>query len=140
MNAPNPGAVGPAPPPPSAEWLVEKYRQLRDKKKQIEDRHAEELKPFRAAMDQIEAALLDDLNRNGANSIQTNSGTAYRTTRNTYGIEDPNAFRQWVEAHNVPEFYENRVSKDAVQQYADKHGQLPPGIKLSSVTTVNIRK
>ncbi len=140
MNAPNPGAVGPAPPPIAADWLVEKYRLLRDKKKEIEDRHAEELKPFRAAMDQIEAALLDDLNRNGANSIQTNSGTAYRTTRTSYGVEDPAVFRKWVEANNVPEFYENRVSKDAVQQYVEKYNQLPPGIKVSSVTTVNIRK
>lgn len=142
MNAPTqPGSAGPAPAAqPNAEWLVEKYRQLRDKKKLLEDEQAKALKPFKDAMSQIENMLLDDLNRSGANSIQTNSGTAYRSTRTSYGVEDPAVFRAWVEANNTPEMYENRVSKDAIEAYVQKYNQLPPGIKVSSVENVNIRK
>ncbi len=142
MNAPIPQtAVGPVPPSqPNAEWLVEKYRQLREKKKLIEAEHEKALKPFKDAMDQIESMLLDDLNRAGANSLQTNSGTAYRSTRTSYGIEDPAVFRAWVEANGMADMYENRPSKEAIEAYAQQYKQLPPGIKVSSVTTVNIRK
>lgn len=134
-----PTAVGPAP-PPNTQWLVENYRKLREKKKEIEDQHAQQLAPFKAAMAQIETQLLDDLNKANANSVQTSSGTAYRTTRTTYGVEDPAAFRAWIEANNRPEFYENRASKEAIEAFIEAGNPLPPGIKVSSMTTVNIRK
>jgi hypothetical protein len=143
MNAPVQPAPSPGPAPPqevNTGWLVEKYRQLRDKKKEVEDRHKTELAPFKQAMEQIETMLLSGLNQLNANSVQTPAGTAYRTTRTSYGVEDPAAFRAWVEAQNKPEFYENRVSKEALEAYVAAGNPLPPGLKVSSVTTVNIRK
>jgi hypothetical protein len=122
------------------DMLVDKFRQLRDKKKEIETRHAKELKPFGDAMKQLETLMLDALNNAGANSVQTNSGTAFKSTRTSYTVEDPEAFRTWVEANSRPDFYENRASKEAIENWISEGKPMPAGLKVSSIVTLNVRK
>jgi hypothetical protein len=135
--------AAPAAPPqqgPSYDELVSEYRHLRDFIASREDELKKQLAPLKERYQQIEATLLDELNRTGANSINTNSGTAYRTTRTSYGIDDPEAFRAWVAANNRPDFFENRPSKEALESWIEAGNPLPPGVKVSSFTKVNIRK
>lgn len=136
---PPPSVPGPAP-SDSYETLVAEYRATRDNVKTIEAAVAEKLKPLKERLAKIEAQFLDELNRTGANSINTNSGTAYRSTRTSYTVDDPESFRQWVAKNNRPEFFENRPSKEAVEEWLKNGNALPPGVKVSSFTTVNIRK
>ena len=120
--------------------LVEKYRLLRDKKEEIVKRHKAELAPLNDAMDKIENVLLDVLNRTGSESTRTEAGTFFKVTRTSYSINDPAAFRAYVEAHNLPDLYENRVSKSALEELISRGETLPPGLKVSSEVSVNIRK
>jgi len=139
--APAPAVVpGPAIPQPRMDLVAEKYRALRDKKKEIQARHTAELKPLIDAMDQLEAYLLDALNRTGSNSVKTDAGTIYKSTRVSYSIADPAEFRRFVEVNGLPELFENRPSKEALESYVNDGNPLPPGIKRSSDVTVNIRK
>lgn len=119
---------------------VDKYQQLRAKKKQITERQAEELKPINEAMDLLEAHMLSQLNEQNANSMRTENGMAYRSVRQSFTIDDPAAFRAWTEANERPDFYENRVSKDAVANYIEAGHDLPPGLKMSTFTQINVRK
>lgn len=119
---------------------VLKYRELRDKTKEISDRHAAELKPYKEAMEMLSAVLLDQLNKAGSNSTRTDNGTVFKVTRTTYSIDDPATFRDWVESQGAPEFYENRVSKEALENWIAEGKPLPPGLKVSSFVQVNIRK
>lgn len=120
--------------------LVDKYRQLRDRKKEIEDATKVQLEPIRAAMSAIEAHFLLAMQQSGMQSIKTEHGTAYQSTRTSFSVQDPVEFRSWVEAQGKPEFFENRVSKDALEAWLADGNQLPPGIKMNSDVTVNIRK
>jgi hypothetical protein len=120
--------------------LVEKYHQLRAKKKAIAERHAKELEPVQQAMGALENVMLDALNKAGSNSMRTDAGTAYKSVRTSISIADPEEFRLWVESQNRPDFYENRVSKEAVENYINAGNPLPPGLKVSSDTVVNVRK
>lgn len=120
--------------------VVEKYRQVRDKKKEIADRHKEELEPYNAALGKIEALILDYLNRGNVDSIRTKNGTAYKTMRRSFRIDDPAALREFIEANNLSDLLENRISSSALEDYLSRGGNLPPGIGVSSAITVNIRK
>lgn len=138
-----PVAPGPAPattPAQNLEFLVDKYRALRDKKKYITDRQKEEVKPYNEAMEQLEAAILDALNRSGVESVRTKAGTAFKTTRSSYTVRDPAQFREWLEANNRFDLLETRVSKDAIETLVESGATLPPGIGISSEVIVNIRK
>lgn len=137
---PLPQTPGPKPPAPRIDVAAKTYRELRAKKEAITAELKERIAPIQQEMNQLEAVLLDVLDQSGQNSANTDFGTVYKTVRNTYSVADPHAFRQWVESHGRPDFYENRVSKEALDSYIEGGGELPPGVKLSSFVTVNIRK
>lgn len=120
--------------------LVEKYRQLRDLKKAAEVEHKTRMAPVGEAMAAIENHLLLAMQQSGMKSIKTDAGTAYQTTRTSYSVQDPVEFRNWVDAQGKPEFFENRVSKDTLEAWLAEGNQLPPGVKMNSDITVNIRK
>jgi hypothetical protein len=132
-------AAGPVP-VVRADQAADAYRKLRDKKSDIKKRHEEELRPINEAMDQLEVVLLDVLNSTGGNSIRTGAGTVFKSTRTTYSVSDPTAFREWVEQQGCPDMFENRVSKEALEAHIANGGTLPPGIKVSSDVTVTVRK
>lgn len=136
-----PPAPQPAPTPAqNLEQLVDVYRQLRDRKKLLTDNLKAQLAPYNEAMDRLEVTILDALNRAGVESIRTKSGTAFKTTRSGYTVNDPAVFREWLESHQRFDLLETRVSKEAIEAMVQAGETLPPGIKISSEVIVNIRK
>lgn len=137
---PTSAAAPEQPAQPSAAVLVEKYRLLRDKVKEIETRQDNELKPYKQMMSNIESMLGGILDRDGLNSCNTPNGTFYKKTNTSYSIENPEALRQWAETENRPDIYENRVAQSVVKDMLERGQGLPPGIKVSSITRINIQK
>jgi hypothetical protein len=119
---------------------MEKYRELRTQKEALQERHKVELLPVREAMDEIEIHLLRVMEDTGLSSLSSGDATAYKQTRRSARIADPHAFRAWVEAQNRPDFYENRVSKDVLDNWLEQGNDLPPGVEINSEVIVNIRK
>lgn len=130
----------PATPQVSPSELMQQYRVLKAEKEGLQAIHAEQLRPINEQMDKIEIDLLVVMGNTGLTNFSDGEFTAYRQPRTKYQIIDPHAFRQWVEAQNRPDFYENRVSKDVLENHLDTGGALPPGIKVNSEVVVNIRK
>ena len=139
-----PPTAAPPPPPPvepviPMAFMAEKYRQLRERKDAIKARHLEELKPFIDAMNQIEGLMQRQLNDANATSMRTEGGTVIQATRRSITVEDPEKFRQWAEVSGHTGMYGNRVSKEAVEEYVGKGNPLPPGLKMSAVTSIQVR-
>lgn len=120
--------------------MVSQYRRLRDKKKALNDELKAAIAPYTEAMDQLEVLILDALNTAGVESARTQAGTAFKSTRSSYTVRDPAVFREWIEANQRFDLLETRVSKEAIEAFAEAGGQLPPGIGISSEVTVNVRK
>lgn len=140
--SPVPPAAPTAPSAPAAplDMLVGKYRQVRDRKKEIAARHSAELKPFNEALQELEVAILDALNKAGVESVKTREGTAFKSTRRSFTVQDPAKFRKWLEEHDRFDLLETRVSKEAIEEMIRAGDNLPPGIGVSSDITVNVRK
>ena len=132
--------AAPEPPALNAAEMVGRYRDLRDQKKAIADRAAAEAKPLQEEMLVLEGKLQYLLDQIGTENMRTSEGTVYKTSTTRYSVDDPHALREWIEANNRPDFYENRVSADTIKTHLEAGGDLPPGIKVNSFTTVNIRK
>lgn len=134
-------AQAPAPEPVMAmDFMAEKYRQLRERKDLIKERHSVELKPYTEAMNQLEAEMQRQLEAQNASSIKTAAGTVIRAVRRSITVADPEAFRQWAEANGQMGMYQNRVSPEAVEAYVEQGHQLPPGLKHTAMTTIQVRK
>jgi hypothetical protein len=120
--------------------LTSYYIQLRDAKKEVADRHKQELEPYTTAMSQIEAEAMDRLRKSGQESAKTATGTCYISTVRSYKLEDPAEFDAWVTANERTDLYERRLAKSPLEELlADNGGVLPPGVGVSSMSSVNFR-
>jgi len=120
--------------------LIEMFVQLREQKSELEAAHKEALKPLNAKMDKIEAKLLEVMMQNGMDSIKTVHGTAYKSTRTSATVADPEAFWNFVLANSEFGLIEKRASKTAVATYLEQHQTLPAGINWREELTVNFRR
>lgn len=120
--------------------LIDRYRRLRDKVKEIKDRHSAELLPYMTLMGQLEATGLRLMQESNTESLRTAHGTMFIVKRDSFSLSDPALFKDWCQTNNRIDLLESRVAKQGVQSYLEETGVLPPGVKVSSDLTVNIRK
>lgn len=125
---------------PTIDHRIKQYVQLRDKIKELDDLHKAKMKPYREALDSLNSVLLDKLNGAGGDSIKTKSGTAYKSVKRTASLEDADIFMDFVISNGAFELMDRKVNVTAAEAYTEEHGQLPPGVKMTSTATVNVRR
>jgi|TARA_R110000868_G_scaffold27351_3_gene104037 phage host-nuclease inhibitor protein Gam len=117
------------------------YVKLRDKKAQMKAEYQDAVAPVQEKMDKLEAKLLEVFNTTGMDSIKTEFGTAYTSTRTTASVADRDVFMDYVKANEEWSLMEVRASSTAIKQFQEaSDGDIPPGINLSVERTVNIRR
>lgn len=121
--------------------LVEAYRKLRDKKAQIDKEYKDRIAKIREKQELIENKILKFFEETGLESAKTPHGTAYASTTLNARVASRDDFFQFVDEHEAWELLESRVNKTAVRQYMEEHdGELPPGVDVTMIRKVNIRK
>jgi len=119
---------------------VEQYIALRDRRKELEAKAKESVAPYKAAMEAIEAELLQHMNVTGASSIATPSGTAYQSVKQSATIRDGAAFRTWVVDNQQWGVVDWRANASAVFEYIKLQQHVPPGLNTSQYVAVNFRR
>lgn len=116
--------------------VVAKYIELRDQKAQLKKQATD----IQLQMDKIELKLLAAFEQVGVNSVNTEYGTAYTTTRTSATVVDKEVFMDYVKENAEWALLEVRAAKLAVDQFKEIHGDIPPGVNWSETVVVNIRK
>ncbi len=119
---------------------VGQYVALRTKIKELDDKHKEDMKPFKDMLEQLGNMLLGHLNTVNAESIRTGAGTFFKTTKKTASLEDPEAFMRFVIANNAFDMIDRKANVTAVDDYIKEHNALPPGVKFTERVEVNVRR
>lgn len=122
------------------EELVEKYIELRDTKSKMSSDYKAKVAVLDKVLDKIEAELLSQFGDLGMESVRTKSGTAYKSTRTSATVADWDYTLDFIQKHELWNMLERRVSKQAVEQYKEEHGDLPPGINWREEITINVRR
>src|SRR5262249_30507541 len=120
--------------------LTAKYVKLRDLISAKTKAFEEELAPYKNLKNQLDAIFSAELARTGAMSMRTEGGTISLTKRNSATLEDPMAFRVFVQNMGEWDLADVRANANAVEEYAKKNQQLPPGVKFSAILTVSVRR
>jgi len=139
-----------APPPPqpilsTPADLIREYLDLKTKLDAASKTLAEYSKPFRERQDEIQNKLLALSIEMGVDSFKTEFGTAYKSTTVTPGIENRDDYLQfvlnnWDEGGNAM-LQLGAPQVTALKEWQQEHnGLLPPGVKTSAFTKVNIRR
>ena len=119
---------------------VELYIKMRDRKAELKAEFDAKVAPLNEKMDKLEAKLLDVFNQTGMDSVKTESGTAYTTTRVTASVADKDVFMTHVRENDDWGLLEIRASKTAIEQYRSVHDDIPPGISMREERVVNVRR
>ncbi len=113
---------------------------IRDKKQLLVEEHRKQLAPYNDKLMMLENTLLNVLNREGAESLKTKAGTAYKSKRDSVKVQDWDTALEFIMDHHLEHMLERRLSKSAVREYLEANGQTPPGVAISTELTVNIRR
>lgn len=124
----------------TVEDLVARYVQLRDFIKQKNDEFDEQMSRPKEAMRRLEGMLLERLNEQGAENVRTKAGTVYRTVRSNVSVADREAFLKQVRALDWWDAMDVRPTKTTIDQYEQEKGEPFPGITVSKVFTVGVRR
>lgn len=120
--------------------LVARYIETRDKKEAFARQYKDKVAKYDAALAKMEGLLLRTLDSSGMESVKTEAGTAFLSSRTSATVADRDAFIGFVIANEAWVFLENRVSKSAVEQHVDAYDTPPPGVNLRIERTINIRR
>lgn len=122
------------------EELVEKYIRLRDAKAQLKAEYAQKAAKLDDILDRIESVLLQQFSEFGMESVRTKAGTAYKSTRVSATVADWDSVLAFIKKNDLWQMLEHRVSKQAVEQFKEVNGDLPPGVNWREEVVVNIRR
>ena len=120
---------------------VKQYIALRDKIKELEDAHKEKIKPYKETLEKLNTVMVTHLTAVGADSVATEFGTVYRTTKKNATIADMALFWDWVMTNQEFDFVDKRANSSRVEEYVTEHqGELPPGVTFTQVSVVGVRR
>lgn len=136
MNV-NQNLIGPTP----AELIAE-YVDLRDRKTEATARVAEFMQMnFQQRIDEIELTLLETLNAQGADSIKSAHGTAFKRIETSVTVADASEFKRHVIGTESWDLLDIRANKTAVKGFVEANdGKLPPGINMTQDTVISVRR
>jgi len=120
---------------------IEQYLMVREKIRQTEARHDEELQPMKQIKEMLEGALMTHLLATGVDSIAARGiGTAYKTTKKSASLADAAAFRRYVIGSEAWDLIDWKANVSAVEVFLTEQQQLPPGVNFSQREVVGVRK
>lgn len=125
---------------PKIDMRVAQYIKLRDKIKEIETKHKEELKPYKDTLEKLNAVILQHLTQVGGESIRTSAGTAYVTEKKSATLADPQAFMEYVIGNEAWDLLDRKANVTAVTDFISEYKAPPPGVNYSSTFVVGVRR
>ena len=133
-----------APPGTKPNTLVSKrikqYIDIRDAIKAANDKHAAAMKPLLEVQEALTGWMQKFLDHSGADSIKTQEGTCYSTTKYTASLADPGAFMEYVITNSAWDLLDRKANVTACKDFVTEKGTLPPGVNMSSISTVGVRR
>jgi hypothetical protein len=124
----------------TADERVEQYLFYRNRLKEMDDRHEAERSPLVQVLSMLSGWLQKFLDDAKVDSVKSKHGTFYKSTRYTASLEDAEAFMRHVIGTGEFELLDRKANATAVKAFVEEHKTLPPGVKLTPMTTVGVRK
>ena len=120
--------------------LIKFYVKLRDRRATRKAAYEEDDAQDKEKQIGIETEFLSRFNERGIDNVSSREhGTAYRSTRSSVTVEDPDTFMNHVTSNKAWELLDVRAKKKNCQEYAEVHGEIVPGTKYSETQVVNFR-
>lgn len=134
-----PAVVEPAV-PATVDKRVAQYVAVRDAIKAANEEHDQRIKPLVELQNMLTGWMQNFMEQAGADNIKTAHGTCYMTTRYSASLADPEAFMKHVIANSHWDLLDRKANVTACKDYVAEHNCQPPGVNMSSISTVGVRR
>ena len=127
---------------PKLEELVRTYLTIRNAKSSLYNEYQLKSGQLEEEMNQIEAVLIEECSRIGADSIRTDAGTVTRTIKENYTCGNWDEFKQFIIQENALELLAQKLHQSNFKEYMANNGGdgLPPGISSVREYKATVRK
>jgi hypothetical protein len=122
------------------EKRVQQFIALRDALKVIDEAHDAQRKQYVEAMAALTGIMQAFMEANKVENLKTSYGTCYTATKFSASLADPGLFMKHVIDTQSWDLLDRRANVTAVKEYVEQHNGLPPGVNLTSSTSVNVRR
>ena len=120
--------------------IVQKYIALRDKRDEVRKTHKEVEARFKTGLDFLGDQLLKVLDQLGAEHVACASGTAIKTMKTSATVQDWQQTLAYIQENGAWDLLEARVSKIAAEMIINETQQPIPGVKISQMVDVSVRR
>ncbi|SRR6056297_239502 len=115
--------------------LISYYIQLRDRKKEMQMRHKEELEPIEGGLMKLEGMMQERLNDMGVEKMGGDTGTVFTKVNTSITVEDWESVLGYIKNNDAFDILDRRVNKTAAQERGDV-----PGLRTSQIKTIQVRR
>jgi len=115
--------------------LISYYIQLRDRKKEMQTRHKEELEPIEGGLMKLEGMMQERLNDMGVEKMGGDTGTVFTKVNTSITVEDWESVLGYIKSNDAFDILDRRVNKTAAQERGDV-----PGLRTSQIKTIQVRR
>jgi hypothetical protein len=123
------------------EDVVLKYRELREKKKVIVERHKLELAPYNLGLEKLETFMGKEMLTQGSESVKTPHGTAYTTITTSVKILDRQRVLDYLnESQDNLSALDIRINTVAAEDYIEENEAPIPGTTVTRKRNIRVRK
>lgn len=120
--------------------VVNTYIKLRDKKAAMKKVFDGETAAINEQLETLENFIMQKAQELGVDSFKTDAGTAYRYETVSATVADWDKSLAFIQEQGAWNLLEHRVSKKAVEEYKEAHGEIPPGINYTSMFSIGVRR
>jgi len=122
------------------EQRIGQYVECRDAIARAKDEFEKSIAPLVDLQNKLTGWLQRFMETNGATSIKSKQGTCYASTRYTASLADPEAFMKYVISNQQFDLLDRKANVTAVKDHVKEKGALPPGVNLSAIETIGVRR
>lgn len=120
--------------------VVTLHNDLKARVKEATDAFEAKMAPYKARQELVALALLDHLNRAGAQNIKTPAGTVYAYTQKTMSIVDGESLWKWARDNDAGDVYQRRINISAVEGHNETNPDNPvAGLHAESIISARVR-
>lgn len=124
----------------NAKEAIELYYEGKEKKAKMDAEYKAKCKSYDEKFKKIEAYLRAIMAKQGVESLKTEAGTAYISTRSRVSCADKDEFMQFIRKNDFWELLDARPLKSGVEAYVAENNRLPPGLNITREQVVNVRR
>jgi len=125
----------------SLDKLVATFIKMRDARDEIKREADDKMRDIEAQMQTVNQKILDMLSAQGADSIKTPHGTAYRTVKSRYWTNDWESLYDFIAESDAFDLLEKRIHQSNMKQFLEENPTLmPKGINVDSEYQVVVRR